>query len=136
MATVKLIEYEEADLAVREIYDDIMDKRQTDRVSNFWKALAVQPELLRRTWDDVKNVMAAEALDALTKEMIYIAVSITNSCDYCINSHTTTARRIGMDDQMFSELLAVTALANQTNALANGIQVEVDSAFNKGGLQT
>ena len=136
MATVRLVEYEEADPVVRQVYDDIMATRQIDWINNFWKALAVQPELLRRTWKSVKAVMAPGELDPLTKEMIYIAVSSTNACDYCTNSHTAAARLKGMNDRMLSELMAVVGLANQTNALANGFQVETDPSFREGGLAT
>ena len=135
MSTVKLVEYEDASSEVRQIYDDIMATRKTDWINNFWKALAVQPELLQRTWDGVKTVMAPGALDPLTKELIYVAVSSTNSCDYCINSHTASARLKGMTDEMLAELMAVVGMANQTNALANGLQIEVDTAFKQGGLQ-
>ncbi|MDP7578891.1 MAG: carboxymuconolactone decarboxylase family protein [SAR202 cluster bacterium] len=135
MATVQLVEYEDADQAVRQTYDDIMATRKTDRVNNFWKALAVQPELLRRTWEGVKSVMAPGFLDSLTKEMIYVAVSATNGCEYCINSHTAAARLKGMTDEMLGELMAIVGMANQTNALADGLQVEVDSAFRAGGLE-
>ncbi|MGD8722622.1 MAG: carboxymuconolactone decarboxylase family protein [Desulfobacterales bacterium] len=131
MATVKLIEYEEAGPEVRAVYDDIMATRQID-----WKALAVQPELLRRTWEGVKAVMVPGALDPLAKELLYVAVSITNGCAYCINSHTAAARKKGMTDDMLSELMAVVGMANQTNALANGFQVELDEAFKNGGRQT
>ena len=134
MTTVKLIEYEDASPSVRQVYDDIMATRKTNWVNNFWKALATQPELLRRTWDGVKAAMAPGALDPLTKEMVYIAVSATNACDYCTNSHTAAARSKGMTDEMLSELMAVVGMANQTNALANGFQVEVDPAFRSGGL--
>ncbi len=129
MATVSLIEYEDADPTVRQVYDDIMTTREVDWVNNFWKVLAVQPELLRRTWEGVKEVMAPGVLDPLTKEMIYLAVSVTNGCEYCINSHTAGARKKGMTDEMLSELMAVVGMANQTNALADGFQVEVDEAF-------
>ena len=135
MATVQLVEYEDADQAVRQTYDDIMATRKTDWVNNFWKALAVQPELLRRTWEGVKSVMAPGFLDSLTKEMIYVAVSATNGCEYCINSHTAAARLKGMTDEMLGELMAIVGMANQTNALADGLQVEVDSAFRAGGLE-
>ena len=134
MTTVRLIEYDEASPSVRQVYDDIKATRKTDWINNFWKALAVQPELLHRTWEGVKAVMAPGTLDPLTKEMIYIAVSATNSCDYCTNSHTASARLKGMTDEMLSELMAVVGMANQTNALANGFQVEVDAAFQAGGL--
>lgn len=136
MATVRLIEYEEADPAIRQVYDDIMATREIDWINNFWKALAVQPELLRRTWEGVKAVMAPRVLDPLTKEMIYIAVSVTNGCEYCTNSHTAGARLKGMTDEMLSELIAIISMANQTNALANGLQVEVDPAFRAGGLNS
>ena len=135
MATVKLVEYEVAEPAVKEVYDDIMETRGIDWVNNFWKALAVRSDTLRRIWEGIKDVMAPGAIDPLTKEMIYIAVSVTNSCQYCINSHTAAARNKGMTDEMFSELLAVVGMANQTNALASGLQVEVDDAFKDGGLK-
>ena len=136
MATVRLIEYEDAGPAVRRVYDDIMATRQTDWINNFWKALAVQPELLSRTLEGVKAVMAPGLLDPLTKEMVYVAVSATNGCQYCINSHTAAARSKGMTDEMLSELMAIVGMANQTNALANGFQVEVDAAFRTGGLSS
>ena len=136
MATVKFIEYKAANPEVRQVYDDIMATRKIDWVNNFWKALAVQPELLQRTWRAVKEVMAPGAIDALTKEMIYIAVSVTNGCKYCINSHTAAARKKGMSEEMLSELMAVVGMANQTNALANGFQVDVDEAFRHGGRAT
>ncbi len=129
MATFGLIEYGEAAPEVRAVYDDIMTTRQTDRVNNFWKALAHDPALLRRTWESVKSVMAPGALDAVTKEMIYLAVSVTNQCAYCIASHTAAARRAGMSEPMFAELMAVVGLANQTNRLASGYQVEIDEPF-------
>jgi AhpD family alkylhydroperoxidase len=129
MATMKLIEYEEAGAEVRAVYDDIMAARKVDWVNNFWKALANHPATLRRTWESVKEVMAPGALDPLTKEMIYVAVSVTNGCDYCICSHTASARRAGMTDPMLAELLAVVGMANETNRLANGLQVEVDARF-------
>jgi AhpD family alkylhydroperoxidase len=133
MTTVHLVEYEDASPEVRKVYDDIMETREVDWINNFWKVLAVQPALLKRTWEGVKAVMAPGALDALTKEMIYIAVSVTNNCEYCINSHTAGARKKGMDEEMLAELMAVISMANQTNALANGFQVEVDEAFRNGG---
>ena len=133
MATVKMIEYEEASAEVRAVYDDIMATRGVDWINNFWKVVAVQPALLRRTWEGVKEVMAPGAIDAVTKEMIFVAVSVTNGCDYCINSHTAGARKKGMSDEMLAELMAVVGMANQTNALANGLQVELDEAFRAGG---
>ena len=136
MATVKLIDYEEAGPEVRAVYDDIMATRKSDWVNNFWKALAVDPVLLRRTWESVKQVMAPGALDPLTKEMIYVAVSATNGCGYCINSHTAAARAKGMNDAMLAEVLAVVGMANETNRLVQGFQVELDAVFTDGGRET
>ena len=129
MATVKLIEYQEASAEVRAVYDDIMATRKVDRINNFWKALAHHPPTLRRTWETLKSVMAPGALDALTKEMVYLAVSATNGCDYCIASHTASARQKGMTDEMLGELMAVVGMANETNRLADGYQVEIDQVF-------
>ena len=129
MATCGLVEYENACPEVRAVYDDIMATRRTDRVNNFWKALAHDPTTLRRTWESIKQIMAPGALDALTKEMIYVAVSATNQCGYCIASHTASARKAGMSDAMFAELMAVVGMANETNRLASGYQVEIDEAF-------
>jgi len=129
MATFGLIEYAHASPEVRAVYDDIMATRRTDRVNNLWKAIAHDPATLRRTWESVKQIMAAGALDPLTKEMIYVAVSVTNQCGYCIASHTAAARKAGMTDSMFAELLAVVGMANQTNRLASGYQVEIDEQF-------
>jgi AhpD family alkylhydroperoxidase len=129
MATFGLIQYEDASPAVRAVYDDIMETRKTDWVNNFWKALANHPPTLERMWRNVKQVMASGALDPLTKELIYIAVSVTNNCDYCIHSHTAGARAKGMTGEQFAELQAVIGLANETNRLANGYQVPVDTAF-------
>jgi len=134
MATVHMIEYDDASAEVREIYDDIMATRNSDWINNFWKALAVQPELLKRTWHGVKEVMVPGSIDAVTKEMIYIAVSVTNACQYCINSHTAGARAKGMTDEMLAELMAVVGMANQTNALVTGLQVELDHVFKQGEL--
>jgi len=131
MATLGLIEYAEASAEVRAVYDDIMTTRKTDRINNFWKALAHDPATLRRTWESVKQIMGAGALDALTKEMIYVAVSVTNQCGYCIASHTSAARKAGMTDAMFAELMAVVGMANETNRLASGYQVEIDEQFKK-----
>ena len=133
MAIVNMVEYEDAIPAVRQVYDDIMKTRKVGWINNFWKVLAVQPELLQRTWAGVKAVMARGAIDPLIKEMIYVAVSVTNGCKYCINSHTAAARKKGMSDEMLSELMAVVGMANQTNSLANGLQIEVDHAFRDGG---
>ena len=129
MATLGLIEYAEASPEVRAVYDDIMTTRQTDHINNFWKALAHDPVTLRRTWESIKQIMAAGALDALTKEMIYVAVSVTNQCGYCIASHTASARKAGMTEAMFGELMAVVGMANETNRLASGWQVEIDERF-------
>jgi AhpD family alkylhydroperoxidase len=136
MATVKLVEYEEAGPEVREVYDDIMTTRKIDWINNFWKALAVQPLLLRRTWQGVKTVMAPGALDPMVKEMLYVAVSVTNGCRYCINSHTAAARKKGMTDEMLAELTAVVGMANQTNALVEGFQIQLDEAFEDGGRRS
>jgi AhpD family alkylhydroperoxidase len=129
MATVKLIEYGAASPEVRAVYDDIMATRKTDWINNFWKALANHPPTLKRTWESIKQVMAPGALDPLVKEMIYIAVSATNGCEYCIRSHTAGARKAGMSDTMLGELMAVVGMANETNRLANGYQVDVDEPF-------
>jgi AhpD family alkylhydroperoxidase len=129
MTTVRLIEYDEATAEVRAVYDEIMAARGTDWVNNFWKALAHHPPTLRRTWESIKAVMAAGALDPLTKEMLYLAVSIANNCDYCIHSHTASARRAGMTDAMLGELVAVVGMASETNALANATRVPVDDRF-------
>ena len=126
-----LIEYDDASPEVRAVYDDIMETRQVDWVNNFWKALAVDPVSLRRTWDSVKEVMAPGALDPLTKELLYVAVSVTNGCEYCIASHTASARRNGMSEEQLAELLAVVGMANETNALATGYGVAVDEAFRR-----
>ncbi|WP_349367694.1 carboxymuconolactone decarboxylase family protein [Salinarimonas sp.] len=115
--------------AARAVFDDIRATRKSDFVNNFWRALAHDPELLRRTWEGVKAVMAPGALDPLTKELIYLAVSATNGCEYCTYSHTAAARAKGADDAMILEALAVAAKANETNRLANGLRVPVDEAF-------
>ncbi|MBI1897802.1 MAG: carboxymuconolactone decarboxylase family protein [Acidobacteria bacterium] len=129
MATFGMIEYEQANADVRAIYDDIMATRQVDSVNNFWKAIAHDLVALRRTWESVKQIMAPGALDALTKEMVYLAVSATNQCGYCIASHTAAARKAGMTDAMFAELMAVVGMANESNRLASGYQVEIDERF-------
>ena len=129
MALVTLVEYEGASAEVKSVYDDIMKTRGVDWVNNFWKALANDPAQLRRVWNDVKQVMAPGALDPLVKEMIYVAVSATNGCEYCTYSHTAAARKKGMTDAMFMELMAVVGLANETNRLANGLRPEVDAQF-------
>ena len=132
MATLGLIEYADASPEVREVYDDIMVTRQTDYINNFWKALAHDPATLRRTWESIKQIMAPGALEPVVKEMIYLAVSATNGCGYCIASHTAAARKAGMSDAMLAELMAVVGMANESNRLANGYQVEVDERFKPG----
>jgi AhpD family alkylhydroperoxidase len=129
MATVKFIEYGEASPEVRAIYDDIMASRKIDWINNFWKALANHPATLKRTWESIKQVMAPGALEPLVKEMVYLAVSATNGCEYCIRSHTAAARKAGMSEAMLGELMAVVGMANETNRLANGYQVDVDPQF-------
>lgn len=129
MATLGLIEYADASAEVRAVYDDIMRTRETDWINNFWKALAHDPATLRRTWLAIKEIMAPGSLDARTKEMIYLAVSASNQCGYCIASHTAGARKAGMSDAMFAELMAVVGMANETNRLASGYQVEIDEKF-------
>ncbi|WP_247880838.1 carboxymuconolactone decarboxylase family protein [Skermanella sp. TT6] len=124
-----MVEYEDASPEVRAVYDDIMATRKTDLINNFWKVLANHPPTLRRTWESIKEVMAPGALDPLTKEMVYLAVSATNNCKYCIASHTAAARKAGMTDEMLGELLAVVGMANETNRLANGYRVQVDERF-------
>lgn len=126
-----LISYEEATPEVRAVYDDIMETRQVDWVNNFWKALAADPVTLRRTWESVKEVMAPGALDPLVKELVYVAVSVTNGCEYCIASHSASARAKGMTEEQLAELLAVVGMANETNALATGYGVPVDEAFRR-----
>lgn len=129
MALVKIIEYAEASPEVKVVYDDIMKTRGVDWINNFWKALANDPKQLARVWTQVKQVMAPGALDPLVKEMIYVAVSATNGCEYCTFSHTAGARKKGMTDAMFMELMAVVGLANETNRLANGLRMPVDAQF-------
>ena len=131
MATVPLVRYEDATRDVQEVFDDIKRTRNVEDVNNFWKALANHPETLRRTWQSVREVMRPGALDELTKEMIYAAVSITNNCEYCIHSHTAAAFNNGMTEAQYQELLAVIATAHQTNALANAFKVPVDERFKR-----
>lgn len=126
---VPLIEYEAASADVRAVYDDIMRTRGSDWINNFWKVLAHDPVMLKRTWESVKQVMAPGALDPLTKELIYIAVSATNGCEYCTYSHTAGARAKGMTDAQLMELMAVVGMANETNRLANGLRPAVDPQF-------
>ena len=129
MTLVKMTEPKDAPSEVRSVYEDIMATRKVDWINNFWKVLASHPPTLRRIWAGVKEVMAPGRLDPLTKEMIYIAVSATNNCEYCIRSHTASARAKGMTDEMLAELLAVVGMANQTNSLANGYRIPVDEQF-------
>lgn len=129
MATVPLIEYEDASPEVRAVYDDIREVRQTEFINNFWKGLANNPEQLLRTWEQIKVVMAPGAIDPMIKEMIYVAVSVANSCEYCIHSHTAAARAKGMTEAQFAELLAIVGLAHHTNGLVKTLQLEVDDAF-------
>jgi AhpD family alkylhydroperoxidase len=129
MPSVKPVEYADAPPAVRAVYDDIMATRKVDWINNFWKVLAHHPPTLKRTWESVKEVMAPGALDPLVKEMVYLAVSASNGCAYCIASHTAAARKAGMTDAMLGELLAVVGMANETNRLANGYRVEIDERF-------
>jgi len=132
MATYGLIEYEASTGDVRAVYDDIRATRQTDFINNFWKALAHDPALLCRTWESIKQIMAPGALDPLVKEMIYVAVSVTNQCGYCIATHTASAEKAGMTEAMFGELMSVVGMANETNRLATGYQVEIDERFRRG----
>jgi AhpD family alkylhydroperoxidase len=125
------IEYADASPAVRSVYDDIKQSRQIEDVNKFWKYLAHDPVTLKRTWESLKEIMAPGALDAATKEMVYLAVSVTNGCGYCIASHGAAARKAGMTEAMFGELMAVVGMANETNRLANGYRVPIDPAFDK-----
>lgn len=125
-----LIEYEDASPEVRAVYDDILTTRKTDYINNLWKALAHHPPLLRSTWERVRTLMGGPgAIDPLTRELIYIAVSATNNCNYCIATHTASAYNKGMTEEMFGELMAIVGLANETNRLANGYRVEVDQRY-------
>ena len=134
MSTVPMPDQPEADARVRAVFDDIRATRQTDYVNHLWRALAFDPPLLERTWVEVKALMAQPTLlDPLTKEMIYIAVSVANACSYCVHSHTAAARAKGMTDAQHAELLALIALAARTNHLVNGLQVPIDDAFDVSG---
>lgn len=124
-----LIEYADATPEVRAVYDDIMATRKTDWINNFWKAIANDPATLRRTWESIKQIMMPGALDPLTKELIYLAVSATNQCQYCMASHSASARKKGMSDAMLGELMAVVGMANETNVLAAGYRVPIDEQF-------
>lgn len=129
MATVPLVADEAAASEARAVFDDIRRVRGTDHVNNFWRALAHDPVLLKSTWERAKAVMGPGALDPLTKELVYIAVSVANGCSYCVHSHTSAARAKGMNEAQHGELLSVIALAMQTNGLATAMQVEVDERF-------
>lgn len=129
MATYPLIEYNDAPPEVRAVFDDIKATRNVQDVNNFWKALASHPPTLVRTWETLKEVMGAGALDPLTKELIYVAVSITNGCEYCIATHTAAAKKKGMTEEQFGELMAVVGAANENNRLVIGYQVPIDEQF-------
>jgi len=131
MSARQPVEYRDASPEVRAVYDDIKRTRQVEDVNNFWKHLAHDPATLRRTWTSIKEIMAPGALDVMTKEMIYLAVSVSNGCEYCIASHGAAARKAGMSAAMFGELMAVVGMANETNRLANGYRVPVDPAFDR-----
>jgi len=131
MAHVDLIQYEQASKEVKEVFDDIKNLRKIPDVNNFWKCLANHPTTLKRIWESLKEVMAPGVLDSLTKELIYVAVSASNGCEYCIHSHTAAARKQGMTDEMFGELMAVVGMANETNRLVHGYQVPLDPQFRK-----
>lgn len=124
-----MIEYPHASPEVRIVYDDIMATRNVKWINNFWKAIAAHPATLRRTWDSLKQIMAPGHLDPLTKELLYLAVSVSNQCSYCIASHTAACQKAGMTPEMFGELMAVVGMANETNRLVSGYQVEIDDAF-------
>ena len=136
MAIVKLVDYADASPEVRAVYDDIMATRKVDWINNFWKALANDPKTLKRTWASIKEVMGPGALDPLVKEMLYVAVSVTNACDYCITSHIAGARKAGMTDAMLHELVAVVGMANETNRLVNAYRVEIDERLEKAAAKS
>lgn len=131
MATVTLIEYEDASPEVRAVYDELCELRQTDYINNFWKALANHPPTLKRVWAGLKEVMGPGEIDSLTKEMLYIAVSIANNCDYCIHSHTANAFAKGMTSGQYQELMAIVGMAHQTNGIATGLKVPIDERYLK-----
>jgi AhpD family alkylhydroperoxidase len=133
MSTLGFIEYEDASPEVRAIYDDIMTTRKVDRINNFWKAMAHDPARMKRMWEENKEIMAGGSMDALTKELIYLAISISNQCDYCIAAHTVSARKKGMNEAVFKEMMAVVGLANEMNRLVAGYQVEIDEQFRAAG---
>ena len=131
MATVSLIQYEDASEEVKAVFDDIKRTRNVEDVNNFWKALANHPDTLKRTWENLRDIMQPGTIDSLTKEMIYIAVSIANNCDYCVHSHTASAFKKGMSEEQYQELLAVIGMAHQTNALSIAMKVPIDPQFLK-----
>ncbi len=133
MSTLGFIEYEDASPEVRAIYDDIMATRKVDRINNFWKAMAHDPARMKRMWEENKEIMAGGSIDALTKELIYLAISISNQCDYCIAAHTVSARKKGMTEAIFKEMMAVVGLATEMNRLVAGYQVEIDEQFRVAG---
>lgn len=129
MAVFNMIEEANATGRVKEVFEDIKKKRNTDYINNFWKMLANNPETLERTWTSIQQVMKKGALDEMTKELIYVAVSMTNSCEYCIKSHSIAAKSKGATKEMLSELIAVVAMANETNRLVESYQVKVDKVY-------
>ena len=131
MSMLKKLDYADAPAEAKMVMDDIKATRNVADVNNVWKVLANDPRQMKQFWEEIKSVMAPGELDALTKEMIYVAVSITNSCEYCIHSHSASARKQGMSDEMYAELVAVVALANKGNRIATGYQVEVDEQFKR-----
>ncbi len=131
MSMLKKLDYADAPAEAKMVMDDIKATRKVADVNNVWKVLANDPRQMKQFWEEIKDVMAPGKLDALTKEMIYVAVSITNSCEYCIHSHSASARKQGMSDEMYAELVAVVALANKGNRIATGYQVEVDEQFKR-----
>jgi AhpD family alkylhydroperoxidase len=126
MGYAKPIAYEDASPEVKAVFDEIMTLRKVDRVNNFWMYLANDPATLRRTWESIKDIMAPGALDPVVKELIYIAVSVTNGCEYCVASHTAAAEKKGMTPEMFNEMMAVVGMANETNRLVTGYRVALD----------
>lgn len=131
MSTPQAIEYDDASAEVREVYDDIMSSRNVPDVNNFWKYIANDPKTLKRTWESLKEIMAPGALDPLVKEMVYLAISVSNNCSYCIASHSAAATKGGMTPEQFAELMAVVGMANETNSLVNGYRIPIDVAFEK-----
>ena len=126
MPILKTVSEKQAKGKVKKIFDNIKQTRKIKKIPNFWKTLAVDPDTLERTWNSLQQVMQKGALDSLTKEMLYVAVSMTNSCEYCIRSHSLAAKKKGMSDKMLKELIAVVGMANETNRLVESYQVEVD----------